>query len=393
MTGSQSARHYGMDWLRIAAFILLIFYHIGFMFTPWGYQTPSRGVVDGVAVFLLALSPWRLSLLFAISGYASAAMLERQPGRGTFLRNRFMRLAVPLVFGILVIVPPQPWVGMMRDTGYSGGYYEFLAHYYRAFNMVDGIPVPRWIHLWFVAYLLAYTVAFCGLLALPEALRAWLARLCERVLAGPLLLPLPIMWIFVMRLLLRDGWTDTHNFVNDFAAHACYFPMFLFGVLLRRSEPLREAIAGQWMLASVFSLAGYAVIFVIKTVYPNNTPVPADLDPLFMAARAVLGWAAIVALFGIADRYWNHDAPLRATLAEAVFPFYIVHQTVYIGAGWLINDAGFGALGEFLFLVGATAIGCVLFYLIGREIGPLRPFIGLGIERKVGRRRAQPAAP
>lgn len=28
------ARHYGMDWLRIGAFALLILYHIGMYFVP-----------------------------------------------------------------------------------------------------------------------------------------------------------------------------------------------------------------------------------------------------------------------------------------------------------------------------------------------------------------------
>ncbi|WP_260922012.1 hypothetical protein [Novosphingobium sp. 9] len=70
-----------MDWLRVGAFALLIFYHVGFGFTPWGYQTAGRGVIWWAEIPLLALSPWRLSLLFAISGYASAALFVKQ---GTF---------------------------------------------------------------------------------------------------------------------------------------------------------------------------------------------------------------------------------------------------------------------------------------------------------------------
>jgi len=71
-----------MDWLRIGAFVLLIFYHVGFSFTPWGYQTPSRGVVGWAEIPLLGLSAWRLALLFAISGYASAALLKKDGDNG-----------------------------------------------------------------------------------------------------------------------------------------------------------------------------------------------------------------------------------------------------------------------------------------------------------------------
>jgi glucans biosynthesis protein C len=379
-----------MDWLRIAAFVLLILYHIGFMFTPWGYQTPSRGVVQGIDVFLLALSPWRLSLLFAISGYASAAMLERGQGTGAFFRSRMMRLAVPLAFGILVIVPPQPWVGAMRDTGYTGSYLAFLANDYSPFQYVNGIMVPRWIHLWFVAYLLVYTGVLCGLTQIPDTVKSRVAQGFERILAGPLLLPLPIVFIFCVRL-LGHGWTDTHRFVDDFAAHAHYFAMFLFGVLLRGSPPLLAAIARQWRFALVTAAIGYGLIVVCKMQFPGDAPLPDRLELPFGAAKALLGWSAIVALFGIANRYWNHDAPIRATLVEAVFPFYIIHQTIYIGTGWWLNDFGLGAPGEFLVLLGATTFGCIAFYLAGREIPLLRPLIGLGPDRRVGQHEPEPA--
>ena len=31
-------RHFGMDWLRIGAFALLILYHIGMVFVPWNFH-------------------------------------------------------------------------------------------------------------------------------------------------------------------------------------------------------------------------------------------------------------------------------------------------------------------------------------------------------------------
>ena len=90
----------------------------------------------------------------------------------------------------------------------------------------------------------------------------------------------------------------------------------------------------------------------------------------------------IVALLGIADRFWNRDHPWRAMLAEAVFPFYIVHQTIIVVVGWWLLPARIGALPSFLILSAATVIGCWLFYAIGRSIGWLRSLIGL--QRRAG---------
>ncbi|HEX2792795.1 MAG TPA: hypothetical protein VHN58_00045, partial [Croceicoccus sp.] len=68
-------RHYGMDWLRIGAFALLIGYHIGMFFVPWDWHVKSDPVEQWVALPMLLVNGWRLSLLFLVSGYASAAML------------------------------------------------------------------------------------------------------------------------------------------------------------------------------------------------------------------------------------------------------------------------------------------------------------------------------
>ena len=74
------ARHYGMDWLRIGAFALLILYHIGMVFVPWGFHVKTAQPIDWVAIPMLATNPWRLTLLFVVSGYASRALLA-QVGR------------------------------------------------------------------------------------------------------------------------------------------------------------------------------------------------------------------------------------------------------------------------------------------------------------------------
>jgi peptidoglycan/LPS O-acetylase OafA/YrhL len=98
---------------------------------------------------------------------------------------------------------------------------------------------------------------------------------------------------------------------------------------------------------------------------------------IFATARIVQGWCAIIALIGIAERFWNHDHPWRKTLTEAVFPFYIVHQTVIVGVEWILLGQNLAPATEFAILVVATIAGCWAFYLLGREIGWLRPLIGL----------------
>jgi len=95
------------------------------------------------------------------------------------------------------------------------------------------------------------------------------------------------------------------------------------------------------------------------------------------AARTAMAWGMILALFHIAETRWNHDHRLRKPLAEAVFPFYIIHQTaIVLGEYWLL-PLHLHPAAEFAILVAGTWGACWAFYLAGREIGWLRPLIGL----------------
>ncbi|WP_292636422.1 acyltransferase [Novosphingobium sp.] len=371
-----SQRHYGMDWLRVGAFVLLIFYHVGFSFTPWGYQTPTRGVVAWAEIPLLGLSAWRLALLFAISGYASAALLKKDGNNRVFLKSRVLRLGIPLLFGLTVVVPPQPYMGLI-NSGYAHGYGYFLLHDAFSFRKVGYESLPATMHMWFVIYLLVYTLLLCfALMALPDAWRAKLQKAAERVLSGPALLPVGIGLIFLVRL-IPYGWTDIHNLLQDRAAHLHYGGMFLFGFLLRGSVPIQQAIARQWKVALVLGIAGYAWVIRDSLLYPGNIPTPAAWEQPLSFAKSMQCWGTVIALFGIADRFWNFDSRWRVTLVEAVFPIYIAHQTVMVFVSYGLRDMGLTALPEFLTLCLTVAGGSWLFYLLGREIGPLRPLIGL----------------
>ncbi len=165
--------------------------------------------------------------------------------------------------------------------------------------------------------------------------------------------------------------------VNDAYAHTFYLPLFLFGYALRGAERTWAGIRRWWKLAALLALASYAVIAWVELSWPGDTPAPDHIYPLFGAARAIMAWSAIVALIGLADRFWNRDHRWRKTLTEAVFPFYIVHQTIIVWLGWYLLRFGLPPLAEFALIFLATTIGCWALYLIGREIAPLRPLIGL----------------
>ena len=348
--GIAMERHYGMDWLRIGAFALLILYHIGMFFVPWGWHVKTAEPLYWVTVPMLASNAWRLPLLFLVSGYASAALLGKDSRLGRFLGPRTARLMIPVIFAAIFLIPAQPWVELQFKHGYTGSFWHFWTTDYFRFGALDGIVMPTWQHLWFVVYLWFYTIALVLLLAVtPKRMRAQITTLADRALAGPLVLIAPIALLLVHLGLSWPGKEETHALVDDWQAHRVYFAVFLFGVLLRNAPAIWEGIRRWWKIAAIVALIGYAAVVAVDlSLLDPILPGAAPQHVLFEIARVFQGWGTIIALIGAADRWWNRDHALRPILTEAVFPFYIIHQTVIVVVAWYLLPVALPALAVWL---------------------------------------------
>ncbi len=379
----MTARRYDLDWLRIGAFGLLILYHIGMVFVPWGFHIKTAHPAQWVEAPMLLSNAWRLPLLFLISGVASRMMLAR--GGSGFAGQRSARLLWPLLFAVAVVVPPQAWVDVTLNHGYRASYLAFWSGDYWRFDGHLGVIVPTYNHLWFVAYLWVYTMLLAGGAALVRDSAALQARF-DALFGGWRLVVLPLAWLAVSRTLMIDRFPETHALIDDWYAHLTYLSVFLFGIGLGGSTTLWPTIARIWRPAGVTALAAWVAVAAFDLSLTDLATVDPATLALMRGVRSVQCWGSILGLLGLAQRYWNHDHRLRSVLNEAVFPAYLVHQTVLILVEYWLRPFALPGWAEFAILVPVTAAGCAAAYLIGRRIGWLRPLIGL----RPNRATAQP---
>jgi glucans biosynthesis protein C len=375
-TPAATERRYDLDWLRVAVFLLLILYHVGMFFVPWSWHIKNpepAGPLLQVPMFFV--SQWRLALLFLVSGAAVHFALRRR-SRTAFVRERVHRLLVPLVFGMLVVVPPQVYFERLTE---GAAYASYVAYLPDAFA---GGPYPRgnvsWHHLWFVAYVFSFAV-----LALPifHALRSERGRRfvgeCARLVQRPgriFLLALPIV---ASEIALRPAWPSTHALIGDWANLVSYFLVFVAGYVLYSAPAFGEAIERQRRSAL---LLGVIMAATLITVWQTGRiPVAGyHADYLcWIAARTFNTWFWLVALMGYARRHLNVRNAALGHANEAVYPFYILHQTVIIAIAYHLIDWDAGVPLKFATITAGTLLVTAALYLVIRTHPVTRLLFGM----------------
>jgi glucan biosynthesis protein C len=373
-------RRVDLDWIRIAAFGLLILYHVGMVFVPWYYHVKSTHVVPALLPFMLALNPWRLSLLFVVAG-AATRFMAANIAPGPLAAGRSRRLLPPLLFGMLVIVPPQSYWEVVARHLYANDFVTFYTQQYFAFTKQfcsNGpcLILPTWNHLWFVAYLWVYTlVAMLLVTLIPVGVQRCEAVLARGLSGGGLLL-LPALLFGAYRLTLLPLFPPTNALVDDWYNHALYFSMFALGYLIARAEPVWDAVVRWRWGALAISVSVFASYLLARWQWPPGTA-PAAWQFYERAVYGLYQWSCIVAVLGFGRRWVTRDSAARRYLTDAIFPYYIVHQTVIVGVAFALRDAGLAAAQEAAIIIAVTAASCALAYEIVRRMSWLRPLFGL----------------
>lgn len=376
-------RRYDLDWLRIAAFGLLILYHVGMFYVTWDWHVKSSRASDAIEPLMMLTSPWRLSLLFLVAGAASRFLWDKLSA-WRFTSARMGRLWPPLLLAVFVIVPPQAYYEVVEAIqGNPAAQFPLtLENFYVRYVTASGnwcdsdgcLTTPTYNHMWFVAYLILYTLALIPLAPLLKRM----PKAVGVLIAGPFLLITPWLVMAALRINLMPIFGESHDFREDWYLHALYLSVFLFGFAIAKHQPFFDACVRWRWIALAIALAAWAALITYFAAHPDGVTPPDWLRNMFRAVREAEAWGAIVAAIGFAHKHLKHaNGPMRRLLTQAIFPFYLIHQTIIVVAGFHLDALRLPLWLEAPALIGATVLGCWLFYLMGRAFPPLRVWIGL----------------
>lgn len=366
-------RRYDLDWLRVFVFGLLIFYHVGMFFVPWGWHIKNNVEYSWIRLPMLFVNQWRLPILFIISGMGTYyALNKRTPLQ--FGLERIRRLFLPLVVGMILVIPPQVYVERIVNGQFQGTYFDFWpAH---AFSGVYPAGNLSWHHLWFLPYLLLFSLVllpfFISLRKRPESsFISWVQKIAGRKTG--------LYW-FLIPLYLIEAFVEpffdvTHALIGDWFAIANYSTLFFFGFLLMVvQETFWQTVTRNRRFYLICAVLGFGLYLGLILNFEDSVAV--HFTEAFLKVFNLWSW--ILVLFGYAAVYLNKSSRALAYANEAVYPFYILHQTITIIAAYFIIDLSWGFLPKFLYLTVATFGGSWVIYEFGiRRWKWIRPLFGL----------------
>ena len=372
-------RRYELDALRVLAVLALLLYHASRPFDTEVWHLKNLEKSAGLELFGNLLTPWRLPLLFMISGLGTYYALGfRSAWR--YARERLGRLLLPLAFGMAVVVVPQVYVerisvGMpdrMSPRDFHGSYLDFYPHYFEGAYPSGNLS---WHHLWFLSYLLVFSLAALPLFLYLRGKRGrhQATRMASWLRPGRriFLLALPLAVIHVA---LRGRFPSTHALVGDWWNLAHYFLLFLLGYVLLPQPAFKEgAEANRRLGAALFVIA-----FVMRLAL---VPLLAPIAPYSLAyaalltLRAVIEWSALIAVIGYAGVYLNRPSRVLRYGGDRVYPFYIWHQTVIVVVAYFVLGWTAGPIVKFAAIsVISLAVTVALCEAVGMTVVTRRLF-------------------
>lgn len=360
LPGSPSRLHY-LDWLRVLAFTILIISNSARVFGTdhwWMKNSQTSPLIDHVLLFV---GQWRMPLLFLISGSTIAIVLKRKK-LNSFLEDRVIRILIPLFVGMLLVIPVQIYFIWLSE-GYN---YSFI-QFYSGLLELKWFPNGNlhWLHLWYLAFIFFYTLALIPFISLirSDDSQKFLAYI-SKGLEHPVLFFMLVV-IFQIPFYIFNTTMPGSNLTQL----AFNFSFFAFGVffLTRRNliYTIQKNRTYNFVTGIVFSIFLYLFFWSERGNGSSffNSGLPSEIDmKVNLILSTINRWLWLLTILGYASKYLNFSHKALNYANTAVYPFYILNQTVIVILAYYVVQFDISIFFKFLIILSGTFISIGIFY-------------------------------
>jgi len=400
-----------LDWLRIIVVAMLIPFHSAMTFTPfaWYVNNPtSNNFLQGLVAIL---DKYHMELLFCIAGVATWFSFSARTW-GAYLKERFMRLVIPLIFGMLVIVPPCYYFAGLYVHNRYPFLYPFFEHNYWRWFVSDWLkivtPVQKGFSagaLWFLWYLVLFTFIMFPLLYFvykkcKNCVMFRLVSFCEK----PGVIFLFIIPIALVEVLTQWKWTiGGHGYriigwmmAGDFQV-LYYLLFFIFGFIIYSNSYTQKSIDKSGIVAIIGAVITMT-LFMFVTFPVWNKSVMGEWywttfkdvtwhsagRIIFNVLLAFTTWFWIIAILYLARKFLTFTNRFVKWGNDAVLPVYIIHSTfIAILSYYIVTRWHTQIIWQYLVIVAVTYMGSILFLELFKLTNVTRFLMGIRLKKKV----------
>ena len=376
-----------LDWLRIIIVLMLVPFHTAMTFAPYPWFLQNNQMSLPLQGLVMVMDRYHMPMLFLIAGVAVYFSLGLRGWKG-FAVERLLRLVVPLVFGMLVLVPACYWVGARNQYDYTGAIWE----YYPLFWQKNMLPSPvRGVFtpgvLWFLWYLVMYVAVLPPLfiLLMKKAGSGFFNRL-GRPFASPwmvfaLFIPIALQQAFSDNGIV--GWCMFSTFGVFY-----YMIFFIYGLFLFTSDDYGKGLQRAAPAAIVIALL--SMVMFMLMAFPSIGTAPLNVKfwaglnlnmryavYVIKVVMALCTWSCLIALLYLAKRYLNFSNTFTRYGNEAVLPYYVFHGTAIALAGYWIVAQPWGVWEKYGLIVLLAFLATLGFYELMKQTNITRVLLGM----------------
>jgi ABC-type multidrug transport system permease subunit/peptidoglycan/LPS O-acetylase OafA/YrhL len=377
--GGERTRLFFVDHWRASLAILVVLHHValvygasleGYYYVEPPFTSPLAFMV--LLIFALVNQAWFMGAFFLLAGYFTPVSYDRK-GLGAFLKNRLLRLGVPILLFYFVLSPiaftgyylmPSELTGITTPLTWV----SFLAAY------------PKFIGLgplWFVAMLLIFDFGYAAWRTLSEKRKIeWKASppgyvgviIFALALAG-----ISYLWRFIIPLGQSVLQFPTLAYLPQ------YLSFFAVGAIASRKDWFRNLPDSMGVVAFVVALA--ALVFLFPLAFSGKMfsfELSEALDnsmgnghwqsAVYALWDSIFAVGLCMGLLTLFRRFLHRPNWLGSFLAEHSYAVYIFHIPIVVFLAYALRGIVVGSLFKFGLASLIIVPACFTFAYIVRKI-------------------------
>ncbi len=367
-----------LDNIRYLMVVFVVLLHATISYGTLGRYWVVGDAAANIKLFDLAMmiiDVFAMPVLFFIAGYFALPNIQKK-GPGAFLKDKFIRLGIPWLIGIIFIVPIITYIHYYSNLGGKPliSYCQLWINWVRnASDFPTGFWTPDQLlgefnhsAYWFISLLLFFFIIFAIIYTLKKhffpsssikkktqsgkamllvIFSVWLLNIMMRVFINMIPSPYFDPWVIIAGILQFQLWRlPTYIIYFSLGVYAFSRNWFVKG----NNFPGHPLL---WISMCIILGFGFGVVVIQVLSNSSNlvsNKISTGLIIPLMLLRSFLRETLLIAFTSIAFRYWNRSHKINETLAANSYNIYLVHLPLVVALQLLlVNLVGTSSLVKF----------------------------------------------